>query len=146
MLVLLAVFACMRKQIGWLCFFFFSSRRRHTICALVTGVQTCALPICAAGTPALCFSLRRRTRLTLSSLDRRPAGDYCAVLFLFCSGAVRSPHQQRGRPSPLIPNSERVSHVWSFEPCEAEAGCLRRQHRYRPCLHGGHAEIGRAHV
>src|SRR3546814_7444899 len=29
------------------CFFicFFSSRRRHTRCALVTGVQTCALPI-----------------------------------------------------------------------------------------------------
>src|SRR3546814_2981399 len=26
-------------------FFFFSSRRRHTRCALVTGVQTCALPI-----------------------------------------------------------------------------------------------------
>src|SRR3546814_19099607 len=34
----------------WLCLlfdvFFFSSRRRHTRCALVTGVQTCALPIC----------------------------------------------------------------------------------------------------
>src|SRR3546814_4120191 len=30
------------------CFlFFFSSRRRHTRCALVTGVQTCALPIFA---------------------------------------------------------------------------------------------------
>src|SRR3546814_5143801 len=27
------------------CIFFFSSRRRHTRCALVTGVQTCALPI-----------------------------------------------------------------------------------------------------
>src|SRR3546814_15481781 len=27
-------------------FFFFASRRRHTSCALVTGVQTCALPIC----------------------------------------------------------------------------------------------------
>src|SRR3546814_14092006 len=26
-------------------YFFFSSRRRHTICALVTGVQTCSLPI-----------------------------------------------------------------------------------------------------
>src|SRR3546814_7378731 len=25
--------------------FFFSRRRRHTSCALVTGVQTCALPI-----------------------------------------------------------------------------------------------------
>src|SRR3546814_10385524 len=28
--------------------FFFSSRRRHTRCALVTGVQTCALPIYGA--------------------------------------------------------------------------------------------------
>src|SRR3546814_10537598 len=27
--------------------FFFSIRRRHTRCALVTGVQTCALPICS---------------------------------------------------------------------------------------------------
>src|SRR3546814_3679199 len=32
--------------------FFFSSRRRHTICALVTGVQTCALPICFADPPS----------------------------------------------------------------------------------------------
>src|SRR3546814_13328624 len=29
----------------WFGLFFFSSRRRHTRCALVTGVQTCALPI-----------------------------------------------------------------------------------------------------
>src|SRR3546814_5416495 len=29
-------------------FFFVSSRRRHTRCALVTGVQTCALPISIA--------------------------------------------------------------------------------------------------
>src|SRR3546814_5284905 len=28
-----------------MCSFCFSSRRRHTRCALVTGVQTCALPI-----------------------------------------------------------------------------------------------------
>src|SRR3546814_2115686 len=40
-------------------YFFFSSRRRHTRCALVTGVQTCALPIYVealdhdAGVPAL---------------------------------------------------------------------------------------------
>src|SRR3546814_10581079 len=39
--------------------FFFSSRRRHTRCALVTGVQTCALPIfgafgyCFGGTTVL---------------------------------------------------------------------------------------------
>src|SRR3546814_4014414 len=36
--------------------FFFSSRRRHTRCALVTGVQTCALPIYQAnGQVALGF-------------------------------------------------------------------------------------------
>src|SRR3546814_6425846 len=35
------IFVC-----DYVCLFcFFSSRRRHTRCALVTGVQTCALPI-----------------------------------------------------------------------------------------------------
>src|SRR3546814_4788363 len=34
-----------------MCIFFFSSRRRHTRCALVTGVQTCALPIFALAMP-----------------------------------------------------------------------------------------------
>src|SRR3546814_9364928 len=33
--------------------FFFSSRRRHTRCALVTGVQTCALPISHSATACL---------------------------------------------------------------------------------------------
>src|SRR3546814_5913073 len=32
--------------------FFYTSRRRHTRCALVTGVQTCALPISSYGTRA----------------------------------------------------------------------------------------------
>src|SRR3546814_6820417 len=40
-------------------FFFFSSRRRHTRCALVTGVQTCALPICA---PHASYRSRRPRR------------------------------------------------------------------------------------
>src|SRR3546814_8935398 len=34
---------------GFSVVFFFSSRIRHTRCALVTGVQTCALPISATG-------------------------------------------------------------------------------------------------
>src|SRR3546814_17875878 len=37
-------------------FFFVSSRRRHTRCALVTGVQTCALPIYPA-LPAVAISV-----------------------------------------------------------------------------------------
>src|SRR3546814_21021884 len=35
--------------------FFFSSRRRHTRCALVTGVQTCALPISSSIGAGLCL-------------------------------------------------------------------------------------------
>src|SRR3546814_16283066 len=39
--------------------FFFSSRRRHTRCALVTGVQTCALPISARNIPAALEFVRK---------------------------------------------------------------------------------------
>src|SRR3546814_1757166 len=47
---LLLVLVCVGIRVYVLCLwfslvFFFSSRRRHTRCALVTGVQTCALPI-----------------------------------------------------------------------------------------------------
>src|SRR3546814_7879101 len=42
-LYLFLVVACWFVEVFF--FFFFSSRRRHTSCALVTGVQTCALPI-----------------------------------------------------------------------------------------------------
>src|SRR3546814_8406110 len=40
---------CVLRFVFFLFFFFFSSRRRHTRCALVTGVQTCALPIFGRG-------------------------------------------------------------------------------------------------
>src|SRR3546814_5001921 len=43
-------------------FFFFSSRRRHTRCALVTGVQTCALPICANRKRSRHWKLRGKMR------------------------------------------------------------------------------------
>src|SRR3546814_10013558 len=41
--------------------FFFSSRRRHTRCALVTGVQTCALPISVYHGPDGLVRIARRT-------------------------------------------------------------------------------------
>src|SRR3546814_18068349 len=43
--MLFYIFMCVLR---YYLFFFFSSRRRHTRCALVTGVQTCALPIYAS--------------------------------------------------------------------------------------------------
>src|SRR3546814_8186488 len=45
MICVVSYFCCRLLYDG--SFFFFSSRRRHTRCALVTGVQTCALPIFA---------------------------------------------------------------------------------------------------
>src|SRR3546814_7563669 len=49
-------------------FFFFSSRRRLTICALVTGVQTCALPIWPIRTAA-----GRRSRPSVPGCSARRA-------------------------------------------------------------------------
>src|SRR3546814_12046578 len=44
-------------------FFCFSSRRRHTRCALVTGVQTCALPIfCTTNLPTSSDATIRSSR------------------------------------------------------------------------------------
>src|SRR3546814_8836698 len=57
--------------LSFFAFFFFSSRRRHTRCALVTGVQTCALPIygyCLLG--VLVFSLTLpMTRVAVAELS-----------------------------------------------------------------------------
>src|SRR3546814_2182895 len=68
--------------------FFFSSRRRHTRCALVTGVQTCALPIyqlgLAAGLQAEAFARVRGQRAgdaaVLVDLDRIHRGVAAGVV------------------------------------------------------------------
>src|SRR3546814_3941100 len=44
--------------------FFFSSRRRHTRCALVTGVQTCALPISIIKDEAQQEAIRKKFKRT----------------------------------------------------------------------------------
>src|SRR3546814_4646911 len=70
------------------CFsFFFSSRRRHTRCALVTGVQTCALPIFTRP-PSTSTSTRRWPSMrVMGSITTR-------VMWLSGSGVCGSP---RGR-------------------------------------------------
>src|SRR3546814_4639900 len=64
-----------------ICVFFFSSRRRHTRCALVTGVQSCALPIyIALGLPVAGCSLRR----SVADAPARAAAD----------GLADAPHER----------------------------------------------------
>src|SRR3546814_6205303 len=64
----LFVFRCL------LLFCFFSSRRRHTRCALVTGVQTCALPIFSFIAQAAADWFTRQ----LGSSNGAPAREYLA--------------------------------------------------------------------
>src|SRR3546814_11153413 len=77
-------------MVVYLCFFFFSSRRRHTRCALVTGVQTCALPISSErqrarinhGAIGICVSAAQGQRTSTPFVDEvaavvdRPVGDH----------------------------------------------------------------------
>src|SRR3546814_4798600 len=58
---------------------FFSSRRRHTSCALVTGVQTCALPIYARAIAAGCRLHGCTVHLVTPELDSGPIIAQAAV-------------------------------------------------------------------
>src|SRR3546814_17705159 len=77
--------------------FFFSSLRRHTRCALVTGVQTCALPI------FLCRRCRRRfINPLLPTVVREGAVGFGHAMrvftLLYCVAAiVRGVHQFAGQ-------------------------------------------------
>src|SRR3546814_4556405 len=69
-------------------FFFFSSRIRHTICALVTVVQTCALPICAIG--QLLMSSRKSALLEQRELV--PVLLQNAIRLRLSKGGMAKPH------------------------------------------------------
>src|SRR3546814_5425418 len=75
-------------------FFFFSSRRRHTRCALVTGVQTCALPI----------FLGRRRKASSSLYESRGSPLYGVELTVASLGRLGEASGQIGR----APCRERV--------------------------------------
>src|SRR3546814_9999469 len=97
---------------GCFVFVFFSSRRRHTRCALVTGVQTCALPISprlCLGRPVRAGTARRqpqelRPRLQQYRFRRaaawRPAGRRVLLAALDGGGCAL---QQDRQPQPRVP-------------------------------------------
>src|SRR3546814_5219062 len=70
--------------------FFFSSRRRQTRCALVTGVQTCALPICHSVLLSAHQQFAPGVRLKADLIHKR--GDMTSVRGLF----VDRPIETRG--------------------------------------------------
>src|SRR3546814_6014351 len=102
-----------------MCVLFFSSRRRHTRCALVTGVQTCALPIY----DALCAAIALGVLFLLLRLLRSPFGHVLA--------AIRE-NEQRARFQGYDVERYKLA---AFVISATVTG-----------LAGGLSEIGRAHV
>src|SRR3546814_721735 len=86
-------------DVMWLCmclyFFFFSSRRRHTRCALVTGVQTCALPILIPyadeSLPGLVARATREHVLEMTSVVLRRAGLRLSEPAALCHAPAEDP-------------------------------------------------------
>src|SRR3546814_13727206 len=108
-------------------FFFFSSRRGHTICALVTGVQTCALPIC--------INTCKRTGQFLGSRSRRSGVVIANLLLQYreCRCGHRPP-LDGGRASlveyllctrELLPAPEGLVEIRS-EESRVGRGCVRK--------------------
>src|SRR3546814_10853438 len=82
--------------------FFFSSRRRHTRCALVTGVQTCALPI-SRGKPRLSARATRQFLPPAAKKSNRGGRRGCA------EAAEESAGPRNGPKKPLRPQLGRAS-------------------------------------
>src|SRR3546814_9776908 len=82
-------------------FFFFSSRRRHTRCALVTGVQTCALPILAESLGGVESLVNHPAVMTHASVpaERRAALGITDNLVRLSVGVESFPDLQIGRAS-----------------------------------------------
>src|SRR3546814_5077522 len=108
-------------------FFFFSSRGRQTRCALVTGVQTCALPISSLGyVDDAAFAASRA-----ASLSRRGYGQRRVDQALHAAGIEEAD---------AAPAKEQAS-------AGAMAAALRFAQRRRLGPYAAIAsEIGRAHV
>src|SRR3546814_8850029 len=134
--------------------FFFSSRRRHTICALVTGVQTCALPISdligylrlAIVPPRNALALRNRRSLfqALGTAARAPiellyrgirliaAARFPTPRMLGCASdraAVRMGRGQHLVGGILIGTRPAMRLAGHFAPFSARSRCHRRRER-----------------
>src|SRR3546814_16884185 len=82
--------------------FCFSSRRRHSSCALVTGVQTCALPISVTATTCLMGSATPASRSQFMATSALASGsvvvnDFEAMMTSVRRGSSRSEERRVGK-------------------------------------------------
>src|SRR3546814_1883383 len=89
-------------------FFFFSSRRRHTRCALVTGVQTCALPICTSSASHRALTLM--TSVYSLSPAFREASPFTALAIMASPLQLHPAHRRTGER--LDTSSDHPGRLW----------------------------------
>src|SRR3546814_3824283 len=94
-------------------FVFFSSRRRHTRCALVTGVQTCALPISSR---LIAFSSASSRRATCSFWTRSEVR----------TNSTRQPFSISASPMPDDRSEEHTSELQSLMRNSYAGFCLEQ--------------------
>src|SRR3546814_2508045 len=117
---------------------FFSSRRRHTRCALVTGVQTCALPIYAAEHGDADGAVGRYVPRRIAQVVPHRAGQRIV--------GGRVVEADMGLVAPLLVNKARLAH-FAASRCGASRPLSASSRRISsPCSSSSGGEIGRAHV
>src|SRR3546814_9479234 len=120
-----------------MCMFFVSSRRRHTRCALVTGVQTCALPIYCRRSASLAADSRSPCRNDRRSpaesrrgraLPRKTPSTPVRSLPLPPCAARRSPSDRSPRPDHR--SEEHTSELQSLMRISYAVFCLKKKKNY----------------
>src|SRR3546814_9749584 len=117
------------------CVFFFSSRRRHTRCALVTGVQTCALPIYVAqrklsaqtvadlADPAV----QRRLDAHIATVDRLPPAGSPEEYSALFEAAYPAEKDRQTFIASMIRSEEHTSELQSLMRISYAVFCLKKK-------------------
>src|SRR3546814_2426750 len=110
--------------------FFFSSRRRHTRCALVTGVQTCALPIYSPNSAGVIIDAVRCAKI---GLDRGMGGPLEGPSAYFMKSPGRQYRDEEAhRLVEAYANGERseehTSELQSLMRISYAVFCLKKKH------------------
>src|SRR3546814_9979985 len=108
------------------CIFFFSSRRRHTRCALVTGVQTCALPISQIS------AVRHHARLR-QSVQRLCLAHAGPRRLALCE------HHVVGQPAAVSRSEEHTSELQSLLRISYAVFCLKKKNNAKPSQRDRHS-------
>src|SRR3546814_5564450 len=117
-------------MINCLCIFFFSSRRRHTRCALVTGVQTCALPILVV--VAASTLVRERSGSDDTTTELAGPTDTTDTT----TGEVTTTSAGTGQPSsmltsPTVRSEEHTSELQSLMRISYAVFCLKKKKQFK---------------